>query len=75
MMGHRTFQPKQLYACSVEDRVPADHLLRQVAAVVDFSFARRVTARFYSRTGKPSVDPVVLVKMALLGYVKMALLG
>jgi transposase len=68
MMGQKTFQPKRLYEFSLEDRVPADHLLRHVTAVVDFSFVRRVTARFYSHTGKPSVDPVVLVKMALLGY-------
>jgi transposase len=68
MLGQKTFQPKRLYAFSLEDRVPADHLLRQVAAVVDFSFARRLTARFYSHTGKPSIDPVVLVKMALIGY-------
>src|SRR5579871_218456 len=53
---------------SLEDRVPADHLLRQVAAVVDFSFVRRLTARFYSHTGQPGIDPVVLVKMTLIGY-------
>jgi transposase len=68
MMGQKIFTPKQLYRFSLEDRVPADHLLRQVAAVVDFSFVRRLTARFYSHTGKPSIDPVVLFKMALIGY-------
>jgi transposase len=68
MMGHKTFQSKRLYAFSVEDRVPADHLLRQVAAVIDVSFVRRVTARFYSHTGQPGIDPVVLFKMALIGY-------
>ena len=68
LRGQKVFEPKRLYEFSLEDRVPADHLLRHVAAVVDFSVARRVTARFYSYTGKPSVDPVVLVKMALLGY-------
>jgi transposase len=35
---------------------------------VDFAFVRRLTARFYSHTGQPSVDPVVLLRMALLGY-------
>ncbi len=68
MMGQKMFQPKGHYAFSLDDRVPADHLLRQVAAVVDFSFVRRLTARFYSHVGQPSVDPVVLVKMALIGY-------
>ena len=68
MMGSKTFQPKGVYHLNLEERIPADHLLRQVAAVVDLAFVRRLTARFYSHTGKPSIDPVVLFKMALLGY-------
>ena len=68
MMGTKTFQPKGVYHLNLEERLPADHLLRQVAEVVDLAFVRRLTARFYSHTGKPSIDPVVLFKMALLGY-------
>ena len=68
MMGTKTFQPKGIYHLNLEERIPADHLVRQVAAAVDLSFVRRVTARFYSHTGKPGIDPVVLFKMALLGY-------
>lgn len=45
-----------------------DHLLHRVSAAVDLAFVTRVTAYFYSNTGQPSVDPVVLFKMALLGY-------
>jgi transposase len=68
MMGAKTFTPKQVYHLDWERRIPPDHLLRRVNEVVDFSFVRRLTARFYSHTGKPGIDPVVLVKMALLGY-------
>ena len=68
MLGRKTFEPKLLYQFSLEERVPADHLLRRVAAAVDFAFVRRLTARFYSHTGQPGVDPVVLFKMALLGW-------
>lgn len=68
MLSRKIFQPKLFYQVSLEDRVPPDHLLRRVAAVVDFSFVRRLTARFYSHTGQPGVDPVVLFKMALLGW-------
>src|ERR687893_1253214 len=68
MMGSKTFQPKGVYHLNLEERIPAGHLLRQVAEVVDLAFVRRVTARFYSHTGKPGIDPVVLFKMALLGY-------
>ena len=68
MMGTKTFRPKGVYHLDWDQRIPADHLLRRVAETVDFAFVRRQTARFYSRTGKPGIDPVVLVKLALLGY-------
>ncbi len=68
MMGTKTFQPKGVYHLNLEERIPAGHLLRQVAEVVDLAFVRQLTARFYSHTGKPSIDPVVLFKLALLGY-------
>lgn len=68
MLGRKTFEPKLFYQFSLEERVPQDHLLRQVAATVDFSFVRRLTARFYSHTGQPRIDPVVRFKMALLGW-------
>jgi transposase len=68
MLGQKTFAPKLFYQVSLEERVPADHLLRRIAEVVDFAFVRRLTARFYSHTGRPGIDPVVLFKMALLGY-------
>jgi transposase len=57
-----------VHEVNLEERVPQDHLLRRIAAVVDFSFVRRLTARFYSHTGQPGIDPVVLFKMALVGY-------
>src|ERR687885_2693711 len=68
MLGRKEFRPKLFYHLCLEDYVPQDHLLRRVAAAVDFSFVRRLTARFYSHTGQPGVDPVVLFKLALLGY-------
>jgi transposase len=68
MLGHKEFAPKLFYCFSLEAQVPEDHLLRRVAAVVDFAFVRRLTARFYSHTGRPGLDPVVLFKLALLGW-------
>ena len=68
MMGQKALVGKLFYQVSLEEFVPAGHLLRRVAEAVDFAVARRLTARFYSHTGQPSVDPVVLFKMALLGY-------
>jgi transposase len=68
MMGRKALAGKLFYQVTLEELVPAGHLLRRVAEAVDFDVARRLTARFYSHTGQPSVDPVVLFKMALLGY-------
>jgi transposase len=68
MLGRKVFAPTLLYRFSLEAQVPEDHLLRRVIAVVDFSFVRRLTARFYSRTGRPGLDPVVLLKLSLLGH-------
>jgi transposase len=68
VLGRKTFEPKLFYQVSLEERVPDEHLLRRVAAAVDFGFVRRLTARFYSHTGQPGIDPVVLFKMALVGW-------
>jgi transposase len=68
MLGRKVFTPKLLYQFSLEAQVPEEHLLRRVAAAVDFGFVRRLTARFYSHTGRPGIDPQVLFKMGLLGY-------
>ena len=68
MMGQKVFQEKFFYDFSLSRRIPGDHILRRLSEVVDLSFVRRLTAQFYSHTGQPSVDPVVLFKMMLLGY-------
>lgn len=69
MMGRKkAVAGKLYYQFSLEARVSEDHLLRKVLAAVDFSFVRQMTARFYSDTGKPSIDPIVIFKMALLSY-------
>ena len=63
MLGEKRLVPKLVYRFTLEERVPVDHLLRRVAAAVDFSFVRRLTARFYSHLGQPGIDPVVLFKV------------
>ena len=68
MMGKKQFAPRLFHALSLEAMIASDHQLRRLAAVVDLSFVREFCASYYSRTGQPSVDPVVLFKMMLLGY-------
>jgi transposase len=68
MMNEHDFEEKLYYNLSLTRLVPEDHLLRQISASVDFSFIRPLCRPFYSWTGRPSVDPVVLFKMLLVGY-------
>jgi transposase len=68
MMGRRRFAPKLYYQLSLDRLVPQSHLLRRIAHVVDFSFVYPLARSYYSHTGQPSVDPVVLFKTLLIGY-------
>jgi transposase len=68
MMGHRRFAPKLYYQFSLDRLVPQNHLLRRTAEVIDFSFVYPLARPYYSHTGQPSVDPVVLFKALLIGY-------
>jgi transposase len=53
---------------TIEDLVPQNHFLRKLEAVLDLSFIREETRAQYSKIGRPSIDPVMLVKYELLGY-------
>jgi transposase len=68
MMGKRVFAPKLYYQLSLDQLVPENHLLRQIASAVDFSFIYPLAKSHYSHTGQPSVDPVVIFKTMLIGY-------
>jgi transposase len=61
-------QTRFFYGFSLADRVPQQHLLRSVHRVIERQAIWRLAEPFYSRTGAPSVDPVVVLKMSLLGY-------
>ncbi len=69
MMGPRQeAQGALFYEFSLEDHVPADHLLRSVDRFVDLSSIRSRLAPYYSTTGRPSVDPELMIRMLLIGY-------
>ena len=68
MMGEQDFETKLYYQLSLDRLIPQDHLLRRIAEAVDFAFVRLLCRPYYSHTGQPSVDPVVIFKMLLLGY-------
>src|SRR6266496_2734542 len=67
MMGEQKSEPQLFnYAVNLEKRVRANHPLRQVKAVIDFSFAREEVAHCYGRNGNESVPPEVILKMMFL---------
>ena len=68
MMGRQETPSRLFYDFSLDDHVPPDHLLRQVDRVLDLSWLRGELARFYSRRGRPSVDPELMIRMLLVGY-------
>lgn len=70
MMGRRERKQGQfLYNFRLEDHVPGDHLVRRIDAVLDTSWVHRELAPFYSHTGRPSVDPELMIRMLIVGYV------
>ncbi|RMA40601.1 transposase [Rhodophyticola porphyridii] len=69
MMGPKQeAQAALFYEFSLEDHVPQDHLLRSIDRFVDLSSIRAHLADFYSHTGRPSIDPELLIRMLLVGY-------
>ena len=70
MMGQGSGGQKPLfYSFNLDDHVPSDHLLRGIDRFLDLSDLRRHLAPFYSHTGRPSIDPQLLIRMLIVGYV------
>src|SRR3954467_13739540 len=70
MMGRREdSQVRFLYAFDLDKVVPPDHLVRQIDGVLDLSWVHKELAPYYSHTGRPSIDPVLMIRMLLVGYV------
>ena len=69
MMGERRVSQEALfYRFSLEAHIPADHLLRSIDRFVDLDGLRAHLAAFYSSTGRPSIDPELMIRMLIVGY-------
>ena len=53
---------------NIDSMIPEDHLLKRIKNCVNFDFIYEKTAPYYSHVGRKSIDPVVLIKMLLIGY-------
>ena len=69
MMGRRKDgQGQFFYSFNLDEVVPPDHLVRQVDGVLDLAWVHKELAPYYSHTGRPSIDPVLMIRMLIVGY-------
>ena len=69
MITKRTGKDAQVEMASIEQLVPADHLLRKIDEYIDFSFIYELVEEKYSPdNGRPSIDPVTLIKIPIIQY-------
>jgi transposase len=68
MMGQHDRSEALFYYFRLEDQVPESHLLRQIDQHISFAFVREKLKESYSDTGRPSIDPELLLRMLLVGY-------
>ena len=68
MMGQHDRSEALFYYFRVEDQVPENHLLRLIEKHISFEFVRERLKESYSETGRPSIDPELLLRILLIGY-------
>jgi len=68
MMGRHARSESLFYYFRLEGQVPENHLLRLIDKHIDFGFVRQRVEDRYSDTGRPSIDPELLLRILLIGY-------
>jgi len=70
MMGRLKHDQEQFfYSFRLDEAVPDDHPVRGIACVLDLSWVHAELAPFYPRTGRPSIDPELMIRLLIIGYV------
>src|SRR5437868_14463845 len=68
MMGQHDRSEALFYYFRLEDQVPENYLLRLIEKHISFEFVREHLKQSYSETGRPSIDPELLLRILLIGY-------
>ena len=69
MMGRLKHEQEQLfYSFRLDEAVPDDHSVRAIAAVLDLSWVHDELEAYYSPLGRPSIDPTLMIRMLIVGY-------
>src|SRR6478752_502997 len=70
MMGRREGEQGQFfYSFHLDKVVPPDHLVRKIDGLLDLDWVHTELAPYYSHTGRPSIDPALMIRMLLVGYI------
>jgi len=67
MTKRAAIQPKMQFI-TIEDLMPQEHFLRDVYNAINFDFIYDRVEHLYSTVGRPSIDPVIIAKIFLIGY-------
>ena len=67
MMGYQDGQIEMIMM-DVGELIPEDHLLKRLEKYISFSFIYELMSPYYSERGRPSIDPISIIKMMLVGY-------
>ena len=70
MQGKKDYQEKLFIRFQLSDYVPQDNFYRQLKSILDFNFLYTSTAGYYGTEGQKSIDPVVFMKLMLVGYLE-----
>ncbi|MGA5692185.1 IS1182 family transposase [Cytobacillus pseudoceanisediminis] len=65
---HNPIQRDQIEMVALDELVPADHLVRKIETAINFSFIYDLVKDKYSEKGRPSIDPVILIKLTFIQY-------
>src|SRR6266478_5978150 len=68
MMGQHDRSEALFHYFRLEDQVPETHLLRLIEKHISFAFVRQQLKDRYSEMGRPSIDPELLLRILLIGY-------
>lgn len=67
MMGRQSGQLSMM-VMDLTELIPNNHLLRRISQAISFDFIYEILEPYYPSNGRPSVDPVSMFKMLLVGY-------
>jgi len=70
MQGKKTHQESLFIQFQLSDHVPADNFYRRLKGLLDLDFLYQTTSKYYGKEGQKSIDPVVFMKLMLVGYLE-----